>query len=96
MMKEFEPSGRSFVFMGDYAKIKHRRELEHDVYEGETVTLRRMMPDPVSGKLHEKDVRVRVESVDKWHITIRHKAGYCESLSWKQFDDERVPDLHRH
>ena len=94
-MKEFEPRGKGFASIGNYQKIKQRMQIEHDVYEGETVILRRMVMDMITGKYHEKDLRVKVESVDKWHITIRHKAGFCESLSWKQFDEERVPDLHR-
>ena len=84
-MSEVVLRGMVFKKKNEYGLFQHARRMQHDVNEGDMVTLFHRSDVEDKGRI----VNVKVVSVDYYHITVRFPAGYNKSLTWNQFDAER-------
>lgn len=84
-MREMIIRGEGFGVERGYSGLREHRRWEHNVKEGDVVKV--LIDSADSDK--KKIVTVTVVSVDYYHITLRMPAGYCRSMKWDEFANNR-------
>ena len=73
-------------FPDSYVKTKEHMRNKYGIREGQHIKIMHLAPEGIRGS--EKIFKVKIFSVDEFHVTVEFPRGYRQSIPWKKFMEE--------